>query len=546
MKDEEKKDTNERQPNKRRRYDNKRNKNCDGDQNKKRDAYDGGRESNPKGCKQDPFWYAKDEQAIRNMASFPFLEVVGNSIGQYTSDKIPGVMVISWVPAFNNNTGTPVDYITKAANAYFQYVTQGFTGSVDFEAPDLLMTALAAESLAAVLIEGKRVYAATKYYLQFNATYAEMLVRALGFDYEDMVQGLADFRTQLNLYIEQFNKIIAVPKSFFVGDRWEFLSGAVFTDTSSPEYSTAIVYRCNTPFKYSGTTAKTGTCLEWRGGAVVTTTNYTRAAYFNLLDELLTALTSDDARAMFGAIRRVYSPDQLKIATPLNDDIVLPILKHDIMSAAIHNASWCVYPTDDSANVIGYLSAINATDSKEHLNVPLYQNASGKIISSVYGYDSTGGTGFQCISQPISMYDHLVSPANVLDITANVACASVYGTSVTPKDSTNVYYPLACRSEAITSVRLYTFDGSGNPKATILPKYQMTFNGASSSLEALYQWSKIDSAPILVIGSSTNINGYLGEFDKYTVLSRHEISNLQNSTLFQLLSMPTNTKSVTR
>lgn len=546
MKDDEKKYTNKRRSNNRHRNGDKRNRSRDVDKDKRRDQNEGGQDSNPKDCKQDPFWYAKDEQAIRNMASFPFLEVVGSPIGQYTSDKIPGVMTISWVPAFNNNTGTPVDYITKAANAYFQYVTQGFTGSVDFEAPDLLMTALAAESLAAILIEGKRVYAATKYYLQFNATYAEMLVEALGFDYDDMVQGLADFRTQLNLYIEQFNKIIAVPKSFFVGDRWEFLSGAVFTDTDSPEYSTAIIYRCNTPFKYSGTTAKTGTCLEWRGGAVVASTHYTRATYFNLLDELLTALTSDDARAMFGAIRRVYSPDQLKEATPLNDDIDLPILKHDIISAAIHNMSWCVYPTDDSANVIGYLSATNATDAKEHLNVPLYQNASGKIVSSVYGYDSTGGTGFQCVSQPISMFDHMVTPANILDITANVACASVYGTSVTPEASTNVYYPLACRSEAITSVRLYTLNTDGSPKSIILPKYQVTFNGASFSLDTLYQWSKIDSAPILVVGTSTNIAGYLGEFDKYTILSRQEVSNLQNSTLFQLLSMPSNTKSVTR
>lgn len=543
MKDEEKKDTNKRKPNIRRRNNDKRNKGRDVDYEKRRVNNDTYQDVNPKDFKQDPFWYAKDEQAIRNMASFPFLEVVGNPIGQYTSDKIPGVMAISWVPAFNNNTGAPVDYITKAANAYFQYVTQGFTGSVDFEAPDLLMTALAAESLAALLIEGKRVYAATKYYLQFNATYAETLVYALGFDYPDMVQGLADFRTQLNLYIEQFNKIIAVPKSFFVGDRWEFLSGAVFTDTSSPEYSTAIIYRCNTPFKYSGTTAKTGTCLEWRGGAKVTPTTYTRATYFNLLDELLTALTSDDARAMFGAIRRVYSPDQLKVATPLNDDIELPILKHDIISAAIHNMSWCVYPSDKSANVIGYLSATNATDAKQHLNVPLYQTATGKIVSSVYGYDSTGGTGFQCVSQPIAMYDHMVTPANILDITANVACASVYGTSVTPEDSTNVYYPLACRSEAITCVRLYTYKADGLQHID-LSKYSLS--PSSLPLTTVYQWSKIDSAPILVVGSSTNIAGYLGEFDKYTVLSRQEVSNLQNSTLFQLLSMPSNTKSVTR
>ena len=544
MKDEEKKDTNKCKSNNRRRNNDKRNRGRDVDHEGRRDNSDTDQNLNFKGFKQDPFWYAKDEQAIRNMASFPFLEVVGDSIGQYTSDKIPGVMAISWVPAFNNNTGTPVDYITKAANAYFQYVTQGFTGSVDFEAPDLLMTALAAESLAAVLIEGKRAYAATKYYLQFNTTYAEMLVNALGFDYTDLVQGLADFRTQLNLYIEQFNKIIAVPKSFFVGDRWEFLSGAVFTDTSSPEYSTAIIYRCNTPFKYSGTTAKTGTCLEWRGGAVVTPTTYNRATYFSLLDELLTALTSDDARAMFGAIRRVYSPDQLKKATPLNDDIELPILKHDIISAAIHNASWCVYPSNNSANVIGYLSATNATDSKQHLNVPLYQTANGKIVSSVYGYDSTGGTGFQCVSQPISMYDHMVTPSNVLDITANVACASVYGTSVTPEESQNVYYPLACRSEAITSVMLYTFKTDGSLQSTMLSKYSLS--GSSLPLTTLYQWSKIDSAPILVVGSSTNIAGYLGEFDKYTILSRQDISNLQNSTLFQLLSMPSNSKSVTR
>lgn len=97
-------------------------------------------DSMEKRYKQDPFWYALDKTAVNDMASWPWNNVVGENIAWY--DAVPGIVIANYYPSIpstrKSNTepaGFGGNYATRAAAAYFNYVTQGFTDIAGIEAP---------------------------------------------------------------------------------------------------------------------------------------------------------------------------------------------------------------------------------------------------------------------------------------------------------------------------------------------------------------------------------------------------------------------------
>lgn len=480
---------------------------------------------------QDPFWYAKDEKAIQNMANFPFLEVVGRNVG--TDDYVPGIAILKYrqtIGFHDNDSG----YATRAAQSYFQYLTQGFTGDVPFEAADLLFTALAGSSLITAMIAGKRAYGLMKYYLQFNPNYAKTVVEALGFNFDDLNASMAKFRTQYNIRVEQINRTIAVPKGFFICDRWEYINSFLFTDTESEDYSTVMAFVCTHYLKYDATTAKTGTCLRW---AAPNNTQglSTVEQWFAFIDELIGALTDDDVRSIFGAVRRVYAPDNLKKLGELEVDFLTSIVKNDIVNAQIHNMQWC------ASTPYGWLSDQLATNEKVHKDVVCFQNASGEIGAVIACKPSLPGDAYFNNMEDVmlDMYDHLVSPNNILDITACMAVRDPGGATYTidsiPCKGWN------CRSEVYTAFELR---GYGRDPIPVPNAVQPS---GSSNISILSKLSHLDSHPLILINDGTTfaIQGFLGELDKYTRISQGQLAKLHQQCFYQLLAMPANTKSVT-
>lgn len=524
---------------------------------------------------QDPFWYAQDQKAIENMASFPWNEVVGSrfpGIGaKDNSDKTPAIVVYPVWHMIGSGDVSKNNYLTRAADSYYQYVTQGFTGSVDFEAPDLLFTALAAESLLSVMIEGKRAYGMMRYYLQSNKYYAKTMIDALGFSYESLKKDLAEFRSQYNIRVSQLNKIIAVPKSFFIGDRWEYLSSWIFTDTDSPEYSTAYAYKIAAALKYEATASTTGTALSW---AVKPYNNMTVDQFFDYIDELVNALIDNDARDVFGAVRRVYDDSQLKTISELDEDFTTTIVRNDIIAMSLHNAM-----------PLGQFQASITAKDKPSIMLPLVQTPIGAIASTVYGNymggsASIGENTYPCVYEPkefiLDMYDHTISPANVLDATASMITLD-YDDRILNESGGIVLAKVICRSEIISLPIMYSLYDNGQSEAAVYaPIYisnpHFTFaansNGAtwtkSDATKRISEFSHLDSHTIMRVMDTPTVDNitigdkstqvyrfhavmaYIGEIDKYTGISAEKLSQMHEKSQYQLLSMPSNAKSVTK
>lgn len=421
--------------------------------------------------KQDPFWYAENEQAIKDMASFPFNDVMGSTYADGESSSVPGLVVARYYPTIGNsdayNSG---DYINKAADAYFQYLTQGFTGAVSFQASDLLCSALAASSLVARILDGARVFGILNFFTQMNKYCPRAIVSGLGYDYDDWMANRANFRSEYNIRVDKFNKTIALPKSFKICERWQFLNSMLFTDTTSPEYSTFYAWSQYYDLYYSSNTATTGTCLEWMLG---TSGNMTVKEYFEKVDFLFESLNDDDVRNMFGALRRVYSDGDFKKLLPIDNNYVTPILKHDIVAMQFHNLNW-ISGTDISADAPAEIFPPQGKSRRFY--TPIYQDEFGKLHSTI-GVSLQGKiTLFMNQDGKIlfDLYDHMISPANVLDATATVAVPipdQLVVREDKPSVSEQAFLPVVPRTELVQIVQLIRSKSTGDGFETvILPK----------------------------------------------------------------------------
>lgn len=504
---------------------------------------------------QDPFWYGKDINAIKDMASFPWLEIVGTRIKGTATDAVPGMMALTYRHAINTNAlqdgsldNRFGNYATRAARAYYNYVVQGFSSSVPFEAPDLMMTALAAASLRSWMLEGFRAYTVLAYYVMQNKYYAKDIMRGLGFDYSDWIANKARFRTQYNLRVRAMNNTLVIPKGLFISDRWDFIASNLFTDTTSPDYSSLMGYVNRAVLKFDATTAKYGTCLKWKE---TTTPNklLTVDDFFNIVDDLLNALNDDDVRSIFASVLRVYSVSNLKMLAEITEESPsIPVFRNDVVAATFHNAIWANSPAESNSSK-GYCRtpAAYMISGKASNEVVIYQDDSGNILTRLLGSSSTTEPSLNVPSKAlatdviIDMYDNLVTPENVLDITTSMQVAGAMETGVAGT------YPIYCRAEYITGLYVLgdfaSTDGSYNPTMNpILDNWNGTF---SPSLCAL---THIDSFPIVPFRSTvagTPITGYLGELDKYTTIPGETLALLHDRCLFNMLLMPENTKSIT-
>ena len=504
---------------------------------------------------QDPFWYGKDTTAIKDMASFPWLEIVGTRIAGTATDAVPGMMALTYRHAITTNAiqdgsldNKFGNYATRAARAYYNYVVQGFSSSVPFEAPDLMMTALAAASLRSWMLEGQRAYTVLAYYVMQNKYYAKDIMSGLGFDYSDWIANKARFRTEYNLRVRAMNNTLVIPKGLFISDRWDFIASNLFTDTTSPDYSSLMGYINRAVLKFDATTARYGTCLKWREtttpGKLLTVDDF-----FNIVDDLLTALNDDDVRSIFASVLRVYSVSNLKMLTEITEESpAIPVFRNDVVAATFHNAIWANTPAESSSSkAYCRTPAAYMLSNVASNEVVIYQDSSGNILTRLLGSSSAAEPSLNIPSKAladaviIDMYDNLITPENVLDITVSMQVAGTMESGVAGT------YPIYCRSEYITGLYVLgdfsSTDGSYNPIMNpVLDNWNGTF---SPELCAL---THIDSFPIVPFrstGAGTPITGYLGELDKYTTVSKETLALLHDRCQFNMLLMPENTKSIT-
>lgn len=548
-------------------------------QRRSKERYDSKRLEKPN---QEWNWYAPTEEVAKDMASLAFNKSIGQPIAvpQTIESTVPGLIGFGYYPtvgATSDTFGTKdINYQTRAANAYYQYVTQGFTSINTLEAPDLFMTGVAASSLIATMLNIKRAYGVMSYYLQLNPYFAKYIVETLGFNYESMKSNMANLRAEYNLRVDEINKTIAIPKNFALLNRWIYVNSYIFTDSEAVDQCTMYAYIPLAALKYDATSATTGTCLKYvRLGDANST--FTVQQYFSLIDGLIAALTDEDVRDSFGAIRRVYNDSDFAKLTPLTDDYKTPIAHTDIAALQMHNMVTSASTNVDWSvqNAGGYMpESVSATGSPEY-DVAMYQTANGIIRCEPFAEirGSIEYTDKVSVEDPINgmnggnviidCFESAGTPKDILDITANIQFFDGANKRIVHEpDSVSVQYPVIARSENIWRIfATFNLAETGQNVKYSLFQYFTNVQGLSTPApqasvmpllaRTLNVLTKMDSHPLiytnfLTDASSPFPNTVVGELDKFTTMSVENLALLHNRCMYQMTLLPANTRTTTR
>lgn len=285
---------------------------------------------------QDPFWYASSDAEINQIANFPWLSVAGSSFVEVGKDKLPTAIMASYKPSLGSDDptrGAGANYITRSATAYYQSLVQGYTGTVPFESPDLMLCTIAGAQVFAFVEIARRAIGLADYYIVNNKSYARYVVEAFGFDFDSITKSKADFVSELNIRIRQINGMVCVPKEFNLLKRWVYINSHAFVDIQEANYAIPYGFKPEQTFKYNPTALTTGTSLT----TLDVKKKLTADEYFAILDELINALDDDDTREMFGSTRRVYDAPSLYRCEEVVEDYQTQLTTNDVVAAMFHN-----------------------------------------------------------------------------------------------------------------------------------------------------------------------------------------------------------------
>lgn len=264
-------------------------------------------------------WYAKNEQILRDVASFPYgLPVggqydLGSLADNYDVNAVPGIMAIYTAPAFgySDNPNSPVNI---AARNLFTFVRHANSGSWNYNAPDMMLYILAMDSLYSYVSYLKRIYGVASLYSVTNRYYPKAMVQAMGVDFEDLQSNLADFRAAINILAVKANKFV-VPSTMAYTARHEWMYDHIYIDAETDKPQTYL-YVPDGFFKYGLTK------ITDAGGEIFTSgeLSYTR------LMPLFGNLTGQPAELQVGTMNPV---PLLTVADLINygNNLVDPLLQ---------------------------------------------------------------------------------------------------------------------------------------------------------------------------------------------------------------------------
>lgn len=487
-------------------------------------------------CGQDPTFYASDDSMINAIASYPWLasldemRFVESPITSKKRFLTPSVMVLPYRQSFGSTNIDGDDYINKAADAFYNSIVQGYTGSVPFAAADAFQFVLGAGDIVIKILEGIRAYGMLRYFKQFNAGAPYTIFAGLGFNYDSIRDASEDFRSALNIRIKQFNAKFAIPKDFKLISKWIWNVSHIWKDDNIISKSGLYIFRPIGGFQLDESSITTGTAIRYQSTlrpGVSDVNGETVSTYFANLDSMIDKFVSNqDANTIFGAIRRVYDESQLLSLSevPFNYSLE-PEYSTEVLEF-IHNIQSVNAQPDLNRN-IGYeiprtliIGNTLATEFNEVGNYAIYQDERELLHSHpVIAYDA--GAVETIISSAESVYFDVLSET----APSSGMMLDIIGFKTLTKSETKQLYP----SRTAVAASLYT-DLICRTEIYLVPR--VIFNSGTNAVsqyevnsKAIYQYfsSVVDKDDLFSIGMKLQFNfsplSYMTNFDNFVSVS---------------------------
>lgn len=470
----------------------------------------------------DPAWYSKNPQLVKDSASFPFGYPTGTPFSvSYGSSKfqvaVPGVVVLNYMTTIGTGNGMTSAANTAATNLY-SWIRQANSGHANYDQPDLMVYILAMDSLYTLHAEMRRIYGLVQAYVATNRYYPRGILSALGVNVDDFIANLAQFRAFVNLSARQLASY-KIPAKFSFITRHQWMSSSMFVDSVSSKAQTYL-FRERLYWKFNPT-ATTGSSLfvmDYKG---------------LLEDGLITVYTLQELwKSMYGAIQGnedigIMSGDILK-AFP-NDILVAPEIPENYtvipeyderVLMQIHNSNSVSIPDDTK------WADIEITQDPTVGGGNLSMNATFTRLSGSYTNSTAQGP------YVLDFYQDAPSPDDVMEATRLMSMASV-------DTANNTVTLTTCGSEVVLYYTLCKLDWSGATPTfknkDFLSALSVTATTASSldELAEITSLSQFDWAPrvwVNATGASQHLV-YIGDIDVYTQIEQDSLDMMHRVAL---------------
>lgn len=184
----------------------------------------------------DVSWYASNPQMLKDAASLPFNVLTGASVtltadGGDVDYVVPGIAILKYLPSVGLSDQAN-SAVNVAARNLYAFVRHANSGRTNYDTPDLMLYTLAVSSAYAYHAELMRVYGLLQFYMYTNRYTGRAIVEALGYDYEDLVSNMADFRYAINQNALKLNSL-AVPANIPYFSRQIWMPSGIYMDRPS-------------------------------------------------------------------------------------------------------------------------------------------------------------------------------------------------------------------------------------------------------------------------------------------------------------------------
>lgn len=331
--------------------------------NERLSKYDKDSDKDPKNMKQthasnDVAWYANNPELLKSAASFPFAVTTGQPtpfgptpVGSNLSyNSIPGVYGLYWTPSLGGDYN---DAVNQAARSTYSFVVHANSrSSIKYSDQDLMLIILAAAQVFSMLAHGVRMYGVMKTFDQRNDYLPRGLVQAMGFNYDDCREHLAQIWFDLNEMIARTQQIW-IPNTFPIIQRWFWLNSNIYIDADSVKGQFYLFAPANMGM-YDETYNSQGGALNFSLPTVRPDTGvadliwqvpeavYSWANYKAIVNNAISVLVdSEDRGTMMGDILKAYGVEKIFAMQPIPVDYrVQPVYDREVLTQ-IENAVVC-------------------------------------------------------------------------------------------------------------------------------------------------------------------------------------------------------------
>lgn len=483
----------------------------------------------------DPAWYSKDPQLVKDVASFPFGMPSGTPISMTSASlnanalvKVPGVMAINFTPVLGVGSVLS-DPINVAATNLYTYLRQEQSASAKYEAADLMMYMTALDSLYALHAHMRRIYGCASAYLATSYYYPKGLLWAMNVDADDLISNLAQFRAIINYFGSSLNKY-KLPSHFTYITRHQWMCDGMFTDSQSPKAQTYMFVPSNV-WMYDNTYS-TGTRLVAYALTGTGTGGLMQVKDFETAwTTLFNAIRNDeDVGQMSGDILKAFPNNVLVAPSIPSDYLVTPEYDERVMMQIHNSQAVGRLLTADASTSITQDPSVNSGAIVTKYGLYLRQVASD--------WASPIATGINAV-HVLNYYKQDVTPDDVMEATRLMA----HGTITKASGATDLTVNLTtCGSEIVHDYTIVTYNQEYGTFSNNRLNNDMGIVGdidypiVADALNIAGQVSQFDWSPQVRIwyndgSGSWKLGGYFSDFDVYTVLTESNLSELHRVAL---------------